>query len=260
MRSGSSKHEDSNFPFQTMQLDGVNRRQRASRVTHAKDQANTVEDSQQRRDVQDARKPIRVGTPGQATPVVSPPRPRPARPDTAVVTTAASASTAGTSTVRSSTPASPPPTSPTTASQLPRFLQSPAQRDRSKSLSVDRPPSAASSHGTHASNSTSISSASASGRRSATRFLGIGKDKERERERQRIREAERGARSSPMSHDSSKMRLVARHVPRGFDPIRDLPSLAPPLVFSAPSSLPLASVRRGAPHLPGGAAAFAVAE
>ncbi|KAJ7189878.1 hypothetical protein GGX14DRAFT_701934 [Mycena pura] len=76
------------------------------------------------------------------------------------------------------------PTSPTGASKLPRFLQSPAQRDRSKSLSVDRPPSVASS-----------SANSAPGaRRNAGRFLGLGKDKEkegRERERQRIREAER---------------------------------------------------------------------
>ncbi|KAJ7100357.1 hypothetical protein C8R44DRAFT_351538 [Mycena epipterygia] len=109
--------------------------------------------------------------------------------------------------VQPPTPASPtfasPPTSPTATSKLPRFLQSPAQRDRSKSLSVDRPSSAASSsasHGTTASYTTntsnSTSTSSASGRRSATRFLGLGKDKERERERQRIREAERGAPSA----------------------------------------------------------------
>ncbi|KAJ6491180.1 hypothetical protein C8R45DRAFT_1213193 [Mycena sanguinolenta] len=94
-------------------------------------------------------------------------------------------------------PTSPPPNltlSPTATSKLPRFLQSPAARDRSKSLSVDRPPSAASSSASHASNATSNSnSTSASGRK---RFLGLGKDKERERERQRIREAERGAPSA----------------------------------------------------------------
>ncbi|KAJ7736482.1 hypothetical protein B0H16DRAFT_1573939, partial [Mycena metata] len=85
----------------------------------------------------------------------------------------------------STPPLPPPPTSPTTGtvSKLPRFLQSPAQRDRSKSLSVDRPPSAA-----------STTSASSSGRKNTGRFLGLGKDKdkERERDRQRIREAERG--------------------------------------------------------------------
>ncbi|KAJ6542257.1 hypothetical protein B0H10DRAFT_2448185 [Mycena sp. CBHHK59/15] len=89
--------------------------------------------------------------------------------------------TAASSPPISNTQSSPPPMSPTAASKLPRFLQSPAQRDRSKSLSVDRPPSVAS-------NNTSTSSSS--GRR---RLLGIGsggKDKERERERQRIREAE----------------------------------------------------------------------
>ncbi|KAJ7021145.1 hypothetical protein C8F04DRAFT_1195824 [Mycena alexandri] len=79
----------------------------------------------------------------------------------------------------------PPPTSPTTGtvSKLPRFLQSPALRDPSKSLSVDRPPSAASTIST-----------SSSGRKSTGRFLGLGKDKdkERERDRQRIREAEHG--------------------------------------------------------------------
>ncbi|KAJ6590203.1 hypothetical protein B0H10DRAFT_807175 [Mycena sp. CBHHK59/15] len=83
-------------------------------------------------------------------------------------------------------PPMPAPTSPTVpatpASKLPRFLQSPAQHDRSKSLSVDRPPSAA---------STSTSSSSSGGRR----FLGLGKDT-RERERKRIRDAERTAPSA----------------------------------------------------------------
>ncbi|KAF7368158.1 hypothetical protein MVEN_00134800 [Mycena venus] len=110
--------------------------------------------------------------------------------------------TAGT--LKASSPTSPvPPTSPTASSKLPRFLQSPANRDRSKSLSVDRPPSAASSSASHATStsntSNSTSTSSASGRRSATRFLGLGKDKDkdaRERERQRIREAERGAPSA----------------------------------------------------------------
>ncbi|KAF8174976.1 peptidase family C54-domain-containing protein [Mycena galopus ATCC 62051] len=93
-------------------------------------------------------------------------------------------------------PASPP-TSPAPGSKLPRFLQTPAARDRSKSLSVDRPPSVASSSASHTTNtSNSTSTSSASGRKSATRFLGIGKDKERERERQRIREVERGAPSA----------------------------------------------------------------
>ncbi|KAJ6522191.1 hypothetical protein DFH09DRAFT_1251014 [Mycena vulgaris] len=88
--------------------------------------------------------------------------------------------------------------SPTTASKLPRFLQSPAQRDRSKSLSVDRPPSSASSSASHA------TSSSGSGGR---RFLGLGRDKDgsgstttsskdKERERQRIREQERAAPSA----------------------------------------------------------------
>ncbi|KAJ7502310.1 hypothetical protein B0H11DRAFT_2223791 [Mycena galericulata] len=64
-----------------------------------------------------------------------------------------------------SAPTHPPmsPTSPTAASKLPRFLQSPAQRDRSKSLSVDRPPSAASSASHATSNSTSTSSSRRSG-------------------------------------------------------------------------------------------------
>ncbi|KAJ7075202.1 peptidase family C54-domain-containing protein [Mycena belliarum] len=88
-----------------------------------------------------------------------------------------------------------PPTSPTAASKLPRFLQSPAQRDRSKSLSVDRPGSAASSAASH-STSTSASTSSTGGGR---RFLGLGKDKaarDRERDRARVREAERGAPSA----------------------------------------------------------------
>ncbi|KAJ7920392.1 hypothetical protein B0H13DRAFT_2319439 [Mycena leptocephala] len=84
------------------------------------------------------------------------------------------------------------PTSPTVASKLPRFLQSPAQRDRSKSLSVDRPSSTASS----ASHATSNSTSTSSSRLSAGRFPGLGKDKDKERERQRIREAERGAPSA----------------------------------------------------------------
>ncbi|KAF7325375.1 hypothetical protein MSAN_02514800 [Mycena sanguinolenta] len=118
-------------------------------------------------------------------------------------TTSAAVSPAPGLTPISSTTQSPNPNvtlSPTATSKLPRFLQSPAARDRSKSLSVDRPPSAASSHtshSTHASNATSNSnSTSASGRKSATRFLGIGKDRERERERARIREAERSAPSA----------------------------------------------------------------
>ncbi|KAJ7091802.1 hypothetical protein C8R44DRAFT_860997 [Mycena epipterygia] len=81
-------------------------------------------------------------------------------------------------------PQTPAPTSPTVpatpSSKLPRFLQTPAQRDRSKSLSVDRPPSAASTF-----------SSSGGGRH----FLSIGKDT-RERERQRIRDAERTAPSA----------------------------------------------------------------
>ncbi|KAJ7330308.1 peptidase family C54-domain-containing protein [Mycena albidolilacea] len=115
------------------------------------------------------------------------------------------------------------PTSP--ASKLPRFLQSPAARDRSKSLSVDRPPSAASSHGTsasHTSNSTSTSSAS--GRKSATRFLGIGKDKdkERERERQRIRQVEHGA---PSAEELLALHESASHYEDG-------PPGSPPSAFS----------------------------
>ncbi|KAK6978243.1 peptidase family C54-domain-containing protein [Favolaschia claudopus] len=98
---------------------------------------------------------------------------------------------------------SPPPTSPTlstssstSSSKLPRFLQSPItiNRDRSKSLSIDRPGSAASSSSSSvAHGALSSSTHSTSGRRSATRFLGLGRDKDREkeRERQRIREAER---------------------------------------------------------------------
>ncbi|KAJ7835903.1 hypothetical protein B0H14DRAFT_3460986 [Mycena olivaceomarginata] len=50
----------------------------------------------------------------------------------------------------------------TRASKLPRFPTFPCARDRSKSLSVNRPPSATSSHGTSASHSTSTSSASGS--------------------------------------------------------------------------------------------------
>ncbi|KAJ7841293.1 hypothetical protein B0H13DRAFT_2415027 [Mycena leptocephala] len=100
--------------------------------------------------------------------------------------------------VQPPTPASPtfasPPTSPTATSKLPRFLQSPAQRDRSNAASSSASHGTTASYTTNTSNSTSTSSAS--GRRSATRFLGLGKDKERERERQRIREAERGAPSA----------------------------------------------------------------
>ncbi|KAJ7839657.1 hypothetical protein B0H13DRAFT_2417588 [Mycena leptocephala] len=86
-------------------------------------------------------------------------------------------------TLQPPTPTSPtfasPPISPTATSKLLRFLKSP---DRSKSLSVNWPPSAASSsasHGTSASYTTntsnSTSTSSASGRRGATRFLGLGK-------------------------------------------------------------------------------------
>ncbi|KAJ7101710.1 hypothetical protein C8R44DRAFT_747165 [Mycena epipterygia] len=88
-------------------------------------------------------------------------------------------------------PPTPAPTSPTVpatpASKLPRFLQSPAQRDRLESLSVDYPRSAASSSAA----STSTSSSSGGGRR----FLGLGRDT-RERERQRISDAERTAPSA----------------------------------------------------------------
>ncbi|KAJ7494901.1 peptidase family C54-domain-containing protein [Mycena latifolia] len=92
-----------------------------------------------------------------------------------------------------------PPTSPTTAtpsSKLPRFLQTPAQRDRSKSLSVDRPASTTSTTSASTSNSVSTSS---SGGGAGRRFLGLGKDKaarEREAQRQRVREREAGAPSA----------------------------------------------------------------
>ncbi|KAJ7616137.1 hypothetical protein FB45DRAFT_935358 [Roridomyces roridus] len=100
-------------------------------------------------------------------------------------------------------PPSPPlpiPATPSTpASKLPRFLQSPLQRDRSKSLSVDRPPSAASSSASHStSHSTSTHSSSSHGSGGGRRFLGMGGSKEvmKERDRQRIREAERRAPSA----------------------------------------------------------------
>ncbi|KAJ6490915.1 hypothetical protein C8R45DRAFT_1213102 [Mycena sanguinolenta] len=69
--------------------------------------------------------------------------------------------------------------SPATTSKLLRFLQPPANRDHSKSLPVDRPPSAACSSATYASHSIIAShatsnSSSALGRRSAKRFLGFG--------------------------------------------------------------------------------------
>ncbi|KAJ7714766.1 peptidase family C54-domain-containing protein [Mycena maculata] len=124
---------------------------------------------------------------------------------TSAATTSAPSTSSSRPTIFTSTPAranpnQPPPTSPQTgtASKLPRFLQSPLQRDRSKSLSVDRPPSAASSSShSHTSASTSTSTSSGGGRKSG-RFLGLGsKDaKERERERQRIREVERAAPSA----------------------------------------------------------------
>ncbi|KAJ7906231.1 hypothetical protein B0H13DRAFT_2662870 [Mycena leptocephala] len=56
-------------------------------------------------------------------------------------------------------------------SKLPRFLQSPAQHDHSKSLSVDRPPSAASSSASYTTNtSNSTSASSASGNASASAY------------------------------------------------------------------------------------------
>ncbi|KAJ6514096.1 hypothetical protein DFH09DRAFT_259304 [Mycena vulgaris] len=87
------------------------------------------------------------------------------------------------------------PMSPTAASKLPRSIQSPAQRDRSKSLSVDRPPVPRIAP-TSNSVSTSSSGAGRGGQRNAGRFLGLGKGSEKdagERERQRIRESKRGA-------------------------------------------------------------------
>ncbi|KAJ7891666.1 peptidase family C54-domain-containing protein [Mycena olivaceomarginata] len=121
------------------------------------------------------------------------------------------------------------PTSPTTpASKLPRFLQSPAARDRSKSLSIDRPPSAASSSASHTSNiSNSTSTSSASGRRSATRFLGIGKDKdkEKERERQRIRQVERGA-------PSAEELLALHESASAYEDGESAPPGSPPSAFS----------------------------
>ncbi|KAJ6529880.1 hypothetical protein DFH09DRAFT_1370912 [Mycena vulgaris] len=78
-------------------------------------------------------------------------------------------------------------------SKLPRFLQYPAQRDRSKSLSGDPPPSAASSGASHATSNSTSTSTCGGGRRSAGRFLGLGKHA---RERQRIRDAERAAPSA----------------------------------------------------------------
>ncbi|KAJ7089129.1 hypothetical protein C8R44DRAFT_892505 [Mycena epipterygia] len=78
------------------------------------------------------------------------------------------------------------PTSPTVPatpiSKLPRFLQSPAQRDRSKPLSVDRPPSTASSASSHP--ASAFTSPSSGGDR---RFLGLGKDScQRERAQQHV--------------------------------------------------------------------------
>ncbi|KAJ7857006.1 hypothetical protein B0H13DRAFT_2672850 [Mycena leptocephala] len=120
-------------------------------------------------------------------------------------------------TLQPPTPASPtfasPPTSPTATSKLPRFLQSPAQRDRPKSLSVDWPPSAASSSASYTTNtSNSTSTSSASGRRSATRFLGLGKARLADVARlcakqpaQRVRQPERhfSAPTPPPSSNSS---------------------------------------------------------
>ncbi|KAJ6470137.1 hypothetical protein DFH09DRAFT_486288 [Mycena vulgaris] len=100
---------------------------------------------------------------------------------------------------------SPSPTSPLTpTSKIPRFLQSPLQRDRSKSLSVHRPPSAASSsapHSTSTSANSHSTSSSGGGCRSG-RFLGLGGSKDgsgglKERDRQRIREAECAVPSAP---------------------------------------------------------------
>ncbi|KAJ7133900.1 hypothetical protein C8R43DRAFT_1205776 [Mycena crocata] len=104
-----------------------------------------------------------------------------------------------------------PPSSPNVSSKLPRFLQSPAQRDCSKSLNLglDRPPSSASSHSTsnsHTSHTTSNSNSTSPSGGNRRRFLGLGKGekekdsaaalRERERERQRLRDVERGAPSA----------------------------------------------------------------
>ncbi|KAJ7435113.1 hypothetical protein B0H11DRAFT_2368337 [Mycena galericulata] len=87
-------------------------------------------------------------------------------------------SSAATSTTKVSTSTEPPPVPPTLtssapASKLPRFLQSPLQRNRSKSLSVDCPPSAASSSNSH-SISTSHSTVSSGSSHRSGRFLGLG--------------------------------------------------------------------------------------
>ncbi|KAJ7245089.1 hypothetical protein C8J57DRAFT_1191054 [Mycena rebaudengoi] len=91
----------------------------------------------------------------------------------------------------SSTSTAPPPT-PQGTSKLPRFLQSPQQRDRSKSLSVDRPSSAL-SNTTSLSNSTSTSAVSnGSSAKGGRRLFGLG-GSAKEKERARIRaEEQRG--------------------------------------------------------------------
>ncbi|KAJ7854364.1 hypothetical protein B0H13DRAFT_2579024 [Mycena leptocephala] len=92
------------------------------------------------------------------------------------------------------------PTSPATStSKLPRFLQSAPQHDRSKSLSIDQPPSAASS----ASHGTTTSYTSNTSNSTSARFLGLGKDKEREcTECRRALDAVRvAANFSPTSYD-----------------------------------------------------------
>ncbi|KAJ7177309.1 hypothetical protein C8R43DRAFT_1118311 [Mycena crocata] len=110
-----------------------------------------------------------------------------------------------------------PPTSPNVFSKLPRFLQSTAQRDHSKSLNLgpDHLPSSASSHSnsnshtSHASHNTSNSTSTSSSGGNRRRFLGPGKGekekekdvalRQREQERQRL---ERGACGPLTLHES----------------------------------------------------------
>ncbi|KAJ7432978.1 hypothetical protein B0H11DRAFT_2377579 [Mycena galericulata] len=80
-----------------------------------------------------------------------------------------------------STKPPPVPPMPTSHAKLPRFLQYPLQRDRSKSLSFDRLPSAASS------TSHSTTSSTCSSHRSG-RFLGLGGGSSKESSRERKRE------------------------------------------------------------------------
>ncbi|KAF7310342.1 hypothetical protein MIND_00408300 [Mycena indigotica] len=107
--------------------------------------------------------------------------------------------------------------SPTSASKLPRFLQSPAQRDRSRSLSIDPPRP-----------SSSASTSSSTGAR--RKFLGMGRDKDKERERERIREAERG--------DPSAAELLAME-----EDEMDSPQYDPGMASSPPSAYATARAR-----------------